>query len=165
MLRQTQRAKNHLKRICKNQWTFEEAEYLEKSWLLLSDIYIQASKFDIANDLLQKVLKHNKSSYKAYELCGVIAEKEQNFKNAAGHYDQGGIFFRLAANSTKLFCFAAWKYSGKQRPYIAHKLAYSNMKSKKFADAIEICQQVLKNFPEYTQVREIFEKSRNNLKT
>lgn len=91
MLRQQQRAKNQLKRISKNQWTFEDAEYLEKSWLLLSDIYIQAGKNDIANDLLQKVLKHNKSSYKAYELCGLIAEKEQNFKIAAVHYDQGEI--------------------------------------------------------------------------
>jgi tetratricopeptide repeat protein 21B len=39
------------------------------------------------------------------------------------------------------------------------------MKSKRYADAIEVCQQVLKNYPDYTQVREIFEKSRNNLKT
>ena len=147
MLKQGQRAKNQLKRINKNVWTFEEAEYLERSWLLLSDIYIQANKYDIASDLLQKVLKHNKSSYKAYELCGQIAEKEQSFKSAAVHYEQ------------------AWKFSGKQKANIAHKLAYNNMKSKRFADAIDVCQQVLKSFPDYPSIREILEKSRNNLKT
>lgn len=146
MLKQGQRAKNQLKRINKNSWTFEEAEYLERSWLLLSDIYIQANKYDIASDLLQKVLKHNKSSFKAYELCGQIAEKEQAFKSASVHYEQ------------------AWKYSGKQKPNIAHKLAYNNMKSKRFADAIDVCQQVLKLYPDYPSVKEILEKSRNNLK-
>ncbi|KAG5681783.1 hypothetical protein PVAND_011191 [Polypedilum vanderplanki] len=146
MLKQGQRAKNQLKRISKNVWTFEDAEYLEKSWLLLSDIYIQANKYEIATDLLQKVLKHNKSCYKAYELCGNIAEKEQSFKSAALHYEQ------------------AWKFSGKQKPGIAHKLAYNNMKSKRYANAIDVCQQILKIHPEYTAVRDIFEKCRNNLK-
>lgn len=146
MLKQGQRAKNQLKRINKNTWTFEEAEYLERCWLLLADIYIQANKYDIASDLLQKVLKHNKSSYKAYELCGQIAEKETSFKSAAVHYEQ------------------AWKYSGKQKPNIAHKLAYNNMKSKRFADAIDVCQQVLKIYPDYPSVKEILDKSRNNLK-
>lgn len=146
MIKQGQRAKNQLKRINKNAWTFEEAEYLERSWLLLADIYIQANKYDIASDLLQKVLKHNKSSYKAYELCGQIAEKEQSFKSAAVHLEQ------------------AWKYSGKQKPNIAHKLAYNFMKAKRFADAIDVCQQVLKIYPDYPSVKEILEKSRNNLK-
>lgn len=95
MLKQGQRAKNQLKRISKNLWTFEDAEYLEKSWLLLSDIYIQANKYEIATDLLQKVLKHNKSCYKAYELCGSIAEKEQSFKSAALHYEQGMKFLLI----------------------------------------------------------------------
>ena len=95
MLKQGQRAKNQLKRISKNLWTFEDAEYLERSWLLLADIYIQASKYDIASDLLQKVLKHNKSCSKAYELCGSIAEKEQSYKSAAMHYDQGKVIPNL----------------------------------------------------------------------
>ncbi|CRK98820.1 CLUMA_CG012072, isoform A [Clunio marinus] len=146
MLKQGQRAKNQLKRINKSIWTFEEAEYLERSWLLLADIYIQASKYDIATDLLQKVLKHNKSCYKAYELCGQISEKEQNYKSAAIHYEN------------------AWKFSGKQKPNIAHKLAYNSMKSKRFADAIDVCQQALKIYPDYPSVKEILEKSRNNLK-
>lgn len=38
----------------------QEAEYFEKSWLLLSDIYIQTSKFDSATDLLKQCLTYNK---------------------------------------------------------------------------------------------------------
>lgn len=43
LLKQTQRAKNQLKRVAKNTWTFEDAEYLERCWLLLADNYIQSS--------------------------------------------------------------------------------------------------------------------------
>lgn len=148
VLKQSQRAKNQLKRVSKNPWTFEDAEYLERAWLLLADIYIQASKYDLASDLLQKVLKHNKSCAKAYELSGYVAEKDQSFKIAAVNYD------------------AAWKYSGKSKPNIGYKLAYSYMKSKNYADAIDTCQQVLKNHPDYPSLKkDILDKCRNNLKT
>ena len=40
----------------------QEAEYFEKSWLLLADIYIQTSKFDTATDLLKRCLLYNKVS-------------------------------------------------------------------------------------------------------
>lgn len=146
MLKQGQRAKNQLKRI-KNGWTFEDAEYLEKVWLLLSTIYIQAGKYEIATDLLQRTLRHNKSCFKAYELCAMIAEKDQTHRQATGHYE------------------AAWKYSGKSKPNIAYKLAYNHMKTKRYADAIEICNQVLKIHPDYPMIRkDILDKCRNNLK-
>ena len=33
--------RNQLKRVAKYGWNFEDAEYLERCWLLLADIYIQ----------------------------------------------------------------------------------------------------------------------------
>lgn len=45
---QTPRARNQLKRVAKSVWNFEDAEYLERCWLLLADIYVQTSKFDVA---------------------------------------------------------------------------------------------------------------------
>ena len=147
MLKQGQRAKNQLKRVNKNPWTFEDAEYLERCWLLLADIYIQAGKYEIASDLLQRTLKHNKSCFKAYELCGLISEKEAKFSAAAVHYDN------------------AWRYSGKSKPNIAYKLAFNDMKIKRYADAIDICQQVLKIHPDYPMIKkDILDKCRNNLK-
>ncbi|XP_035914801.1 tetratricopeptide repeat protein 21B-like isoform X3 [Anopheles stephensi] len=147
ILKQSQRAKNQLKRVVKNTWTFEEAEYLEKCWLLLADLYNQAGKYELATDLLKRVLQHNKSCTKAYELGGIAFEKEQNYRAAAMYYD------------------SAWRYCGKLKPNIGYKLAFNYMKNKRYADAIDICQQVLKIHPEYPSIRkDILEKCRNNLK-
>ena len=41
LLKQTPRARNQLKRVAKYSWNFEDAEHLERCWLLLADIYIQ----------------------------------------------------------------------------------------------------------------------------
>ena len=60
VLKQTPRARNQLKRVGKNTWNMEDAEDLEKSWLLLSDIYIQSGKFDMATELLKRCLQYNK---------------------------------------------------------------------------------------------------------
>lgn len=46
--------------MAKSSWNFEDAEQLERCWLLLADIYIQGGKYDMASELLRKVLNHNK---------------------------------------------------------------------------------------------------------
>lgn len=80
LLKQTPRARNQLKRVAKHTWNFDDADHLERCWLLLADIYIQGGKFDMATELLRKVLLHNKSSTKAYEYMGYIMEKESSYK-------------------------------------------------------------------------------------
>ncbi|XP_012141012.1 tetratricopeptide repeat protein 21B isoform X2 [Megachile rotundata] len=148
LLKQTPRARNHLKRVSKNTWTFEDAEYLERCWLLLADIYVQSNKYDLANDLLRRVLQHNATCVRAHELSGYIAEKEQNYREAALQYSQ------------------AWKYGGKSKLSIAYKLAYCSMKAKSYADGIEACNEILKQSPDYPRVKkEILEKCINNLRT
>ncbi|KAB0800201.1 hypothetical protein PPYR_05941 [Photinus pyralis] len=148
MLKQAQRAKNQLKRVVKSVWNFEDAEYLERCWLLLADFYIQASKFDSAKDLLQRTLQHNKACTKAYEFLGFIAEKEQSYKDACNYYDN------------------AWKYSGRANPSIGYKLAFNFMKSKRYAEAIDTSQQVLKIHPDYPRIRkDILDKSLTHLRT
>ncbi|XP_029051789.2 tetratricopeptide repeat protein 21B-like [Osmia bicornis bicornis] len=148
LLKQTPRARNHLKRVSKNTWTFEDAEYLERCWLLLADIYVQSNKYDLANDLLKRVLQHNATCVRAHELSGYIAEKEQNYREAASQYSQ------------------AWKYGGKSKLSIAYKLAYCSMKAKSYADGIEACNEILKQSPDYPRVKkEILEKCINNLRT
>lgn len=147
LLKQSQRARNLLKRVAKHPWTFENAEYLEKCWLMLGDLYIQSNKTDIAVDLLKKVQNHNKSCCKSYELLGMVAEKEQSYRLAAINYD------------------VAWRLSGKSKPSIGYKLAYNHMKSKRYADAIDVCQQVLKIHPDYPSIKkDILDKSRTNLR-
>lgn len=148
LLKQSQRARNLLKRVAKHEWSFENAEYLEKCWLLLGDLYIQSNKTDIAVEILNKVRQYNKSCCKCYELLGMIAEKEQNYRLAAVNYD------------------LAWRISGKSKAAIGYKLAYNHMKSKRYADAIDVCQQVLKIHPDYPSIKkDILDKSRANLRS
>lgn len=147
LLKQTPRARNQLKRVAKHSWNFEDAEQLEKCWLLLADIYIQGGKYDMATELLRKVLLHNKSSTKAYEYMGYIMEKESSYKDAAQHYEH------------------AWRFSNKANPAVGYKLAFNYMKAKRFADAIDVCHEILEKYPNYPKVRkEILEKSRDNLR-
>ncbi|CAL4107788.1 unnamed protein product, partial [Meganyctiphanes norvegica] len=147
IVKQTPRARNQLKRLTKAVWNFEDAEYLERCWLLLADIYVQTGKYDMATDLLKRVLQHNRSCMKAYEYMGFIMEKEQSYRDAAYNYEQ------------------AWKFSGNTNPMIGYKLAFNYMKAKRYVDAIDVCHLVLEKHPEYPRIRkDILEKSRNSLR-
>ncbi|XP_071548285.1 tetratricopeptide repeat protein 21B-like [Panulirus ornatus] len=147
ILKQTPRARNQLKRLAKAVWNFEDAEYLERCWLLLADIYVQTGKYDMATDLLKRVLQHNRSCMKAYEYMGFIMEKEQSYRDAAYNYEQ------------------AWKFSGNTNPMIGYKLAFNYMKARRFVDAIDVCHIVLAKHPEYPRIRkDILDKSRASIR-
>ncbi|XP_028660000.1 tetratricopeptide repeat protein 21B [Erpetoichthys calabaricus] len=147
ILKQTPRARNQLKRINKVNWNAAEAEELEKSWLLLADIYIKAGKYDIATDLLKRCLLYNKSCCKAYEYLGFIMETEQSYKDAASNYEM------------------AWKYSNRANPVIGYKLAFNYLKDKKYVEAIDVCRKVLNDHPGYPKIRkEILEKAQLSVK-
>nr|KAG5695130.1 hypothetical protein BaRGS_017229 [Batillaria attramentaria] len=147
VLKQTPRARNQLKRVAKSNWTIQDAEDLEKSWLLLADIYIQSGKYDMATDLLRRCLQYNKSCCKAYEYNGFIMEKEQSYKDAAVNYEN------------------AWKYGNKNNPVIGYKLAFNYMKAKRFVDAIDICHYVLSAHPNYPKIKkDILDKARASLR-
>ena len=128
-------------------WNFEDAEYLIRHWLLLADVYIQNNKYDTASELLHCVLQHDKACTKAYEYAGYVDEKDQAYKDAANEYEY------------------AWKFGGQANPTIGYKLAFSYMKDKRYADATDVCRQLLRVQPDYLWLcKEILEKSRNNLK-
>ncbi|UYV83543.1 TTC21B [Cordylochernes scorpioides] len=147
ILKQSPRARNQLKRVAKNVWNFEDAEYLEKCWLLLAEIYIQSGKFDLASELIKKVIYHNKSCTRAYEYMGYVMEKEQSYKDAAEYYE------------------IAWKQLNENNPVIGYKLAFNYLKAKRYVDAIDVSQAVLEKFPNYPKIeKEIFEKAKANLK-
>ena len=54
-------AKNFLKILSKRPYSSEYADELEKAWLLYADSFIAISKFDNAEEMLRKCLKHNQS--------------------------------------------------------------------------------------------------------
>ncbi|KAJ1557716.1 Tetratricopeptide repeat protein 21B, partial [Nowakowskiella sp. JEL0078] len=143
LLKQPPKARNQLKRIAKMDWSPEFSEYFEKSWLLLADIYIQGGKFDLATELLKKILQHNRSCIKAWEYQGYIMEKEASYKDAADHYEK------------------AWKIEKESNATMGYKLAFNYLKAKRYVEAIEVSQKVLLETPDYPKIRkEILEKAR-----
>ncbi|KAK7092869.1 tetratricopeptide repeat protein 21B-like [Littorina saxatilis] len=147
VLKQTPRARNQLKRVTKASWTIQDAEDLEKSWLLLADIYIQSGKYDMATELLKRCLQYNRSCCKAYEYNGFIMEKEQSYKDAAINYEN------------------AWRYGNKNNPVIGYKLAFNYMKAKRHVDAIDICHHVLSVHPNYPKIKkDILDKARSSIR-
>ncbi|KAK2509919.1 hypothetical protein MC885_009975 [Smutsia gigantea] len=147
ILKQTPRARNQLKRIAKMNWNAVDAEDFEKSWLLLADIYIQSAKYDMAEELLKRCLRHNRSCCKAYEYMGYIMEKEQAYTDAALNYEM------------------AWRHGRQTNPAIGYKLAFNYLKAKKYVDAIDICHQVLETHPTYPKIRkDILDKARTSLR-
>ncbi|XP_043931290.1 tetratricopeptide repeat protein 21B [Protopterus annectens] len=147
ILKQTPRARNQLKRICKMNWNAIDAEEFEKSWLLLADVYIQNGKYDMAEELLRRCLRHNRSCCKAYEYMGYIMEKEQGYRDAALNYEM------------------AWKFGNQTNPTIGYKLAFNYLKAKRYVDAIDICHRVLTTHPNYPKMRkDILDKARAALR-
>uniref|UniRef100_A0A2K6ETT0 Tetratricopeptide repeat domain 21B n=1 Tax=Propithecus coquereli TaxID=379532 RepID=A0A2K6ETT0_PROCO len=147
ILKQTPRARNQLKRIAKMNWNPIDAEEFEKSWLLLADIYIQSAKYDMAEELLKRCLRHNRSCCKAYEYMGYIMEKEQAYTDAALNYEM------------------AWKHGNQMNPAVGYKLAFNYLKAKKYVDAIDVCHQVLEAHPSYPKIRkDILDKARTSLR-
>lgn len=61
LLKQIPKARTQLKRLAKVAWSLAEAEDLEKSWLLLADIYCQGGKYDLASELLRRCIQYNKA--------------------------------------------------------------------------------------------------------
>ncbi|EGD75688.1 hypothetical protein PTSG_12640 [Salpingoeca rosetta] len=146
-LKNTPKARHQLKRVTKLEWNSDDAEEFEGAWLLLSYIYINSGKYDLAQDLLKKILQHNKSCSKAWEYMGYIMEKEQSYANAAEFYEN------------------AWSFSTAADPAVGYKLAFNYLKAKRFVDAIDICHAVLKANPDYPRIRkDILEKARMGLK-
>ncbi|KAJ8418795.1 hypothetical protein AAFF_G00002940 [Aldrovandia affinis] len=142
ILKQTPRARNQLKRLSKMEWNEGNAEDLEKSWLLLADVYIKTGKYDIATDLLKRCLLYNKSCSKAFEYLGFIVENEQSYKDAADYYE------------------LAWKYTNRVNPATGFRLAFNYLKCKKYTEAIDVCRKVLTEHPGYPLIQtEILERS------
>uniref|UniRef100_A0A8C6FXZ3 Tetratricopeptide repeat protein 21B n=1 Tax=Moschus moschiferus TaxID=68415 RepID=A0A8C6FXZ3_MOSMO len=147
ILKQTPRARNQLKRIAKMNWNPIDAEDFERSWLLLADIYIQSAKYDMAEELIKRCLRHNRSCCKAYEYIGYIMEKEQAYMDAALNYEM------------------AWKQGNQTNPAVGYKLAFNYLKAKRYVDAIDVCHQVLEAHPTYPKIRkDILDKARTSLR-
>ncbi|KAF1327944.1 Tetratricopeptide repeat protein 21b, partial [Globisporangium splendens] len=142
LTKQQPKARNQLKRIAKMSYDQSLADDFERSYLMLADIYVGRSKYDLAQELCKKALMHNKSSGKTWELLGLIMEKEQSYINAPECYQE------------------AWSCEGEASTTIGFKLAFNYLMAKKFVATVDVCHKVLDMYPEYLKIRkEILEKA------
>ncbi|CAM9312824.1 unnamed protein product [Choristocarpus tenellus] len=135
------KARNALKRIAKMPYAMDMAEEFEQAYLHLADLYIQRGKFDLAQarpfkDLCRRCLSYNKSCSRAWETMGLVMEKEQSYKDAADCYEKSWILGHETAAA------------------VGFKLAFNYMKASRFIEAIDICNKVLVQYPDYPKMRE-----------
>lgn len=149
--KQVTKARNQLKRIAdlaKKGYNPEFMDDFERAWLLLAEIYIQSSKYDLASSLCHLAKDHNRSCGKSWEQLGLIYEKEQAYKDAATHYEK------------------AWEFCNESSPSVGYRLAFNYLKAKRYVVAINICQQVLKISENYPKIRkEVLDKARSQLRS
>ena len=118
-----------------------------RGWLILSDLYVASGKMDLAQELCRKCLGINKSCGKAWEMLGLISEKEQAYRDASEHYEQ------------------AWNFMNKSSASVGYKLAFNYLKAKRFVEAIDVCHKVLEKFPNYPKIKkEVLDKARGSLR-
>jgi len=146
--KKTSDARNYLKEVdaqaYQPQFSFEQ----EKAWLMLADFYIANNKYDLAEKICAKCLQYNQSLVKAEEFMGIIKEKEQSYVDAANHYEK------------------AWRMSNMKNAVIGYRLGFNYMKAKRFVEAVNVCKEVIHNYPNYKNIRtDVLDKARQQLKT
>eukprot|EP00930_Biecheleria_cincta_P046675 TRINITY_DN32219_c0_g1_i1.p1 TRINITY_DN32219_c0_g1~~TRINITY_DN32219_c0_g1_i1.p1 ORF type:complete len:1347 (+),score=315.58 TRINITY_DN32219_c0_g1_i1:89-4129(+) len=149
--KQHTKARNQLKRIAdlaKKGYNPEFMDDFERAWLLLAEIYIQSSKYDLASSLCHLAKDHNRSCGKAWEQLGLIYEKEQAYKDAATHYEK------------------AWEFSNEASPAVGYRLAFNYLKAKRYVAAINISHAVLKISENYPKIKkDVLDKARGLLRS
>jgi tetratricopeptide repeat protein 21B len=148
--KQVTKARNQLKRIAdiaKKSYSPEWSDDFERAWLLLADIYIQGAKYDLASQLCHLAKDHNRSCGKAWELIGLIYEREQSYKDAAHHYEK------------------AWELGNQSNAAVGFRLSFNYLKAKRYVEAINVCNAVLEKNPDYPKIRkEVLEKAWQSLR-
>ena len=142
------KAHNLLKRVAKMEQHLHDGDDYCRANLLLAKIYVDKVLYDQAQDLCKRCLAQNKSSSQAWEIMGLILEKEGNYDQASECYEK------------------AWNLEFQQSPPVGFKLAFSYLKSKKYVEGIDICEKVLSQFPDYPKIKdEILKKCQMSLRS
>lgn len=141
------KARNLLKRVAKMEPSLNDGEDYVKLNLLLAKFYVDKSQYDQAQDLCKRCLAQNKSSSQAWEILGLIMEKEGSHERAAECYEK------------------AWNLEFQASAPIGFKLAFSYLKCKHYLEAIDICEAVLTLFPDYPRIKEeILKKAQSGIR-
>ncbi|RYG69861.1 tetratricopeptide repeat protein [archaeon] len=142
------KARNLLKRVGKLEQNEHDGEDFEKANLLLAKFYIDKAKPESAQEVCRKLLLQNKSCSQAWEILGLIFEKDANYDMAADAYVK------------------AWQLEFEASAPVGFKLAFSYLKSRRLVEAVDVCSVVLKQYPDYPRIKdEILNKALSSMRT
>jgi tetratricopeptide repeat protein 21B len=130
------KARNLLKRVGKMEISSRDGEDFTKANLLLAKFYVDKEKNDLAQELCKKCLVQDRSCGQAWEILGLVMEKDLNYENASECYEK------------------AWKLEFEASASVGFKLAWTYLKCKRYIDCIDICEKVLAQYPDYPRIRE-----------
>ncbi|KAH8946902.1 hypothetical protein BDL97_11G011800 [Sphagnum fallax] len=143
MLKQVAKAKNQLRAIDRMPFKWDDADAFERAWLMLANIHMQAGKQEAVEELCKKCIKYNKACSKAWELLGLMMEKNHMYTEAINFYKN------------------AWKCQKQRSPAIGYRLAFAYLKDKQYIKVICVCHKVLQACPHYPKIRkEVLDKAR-----
>jgi tetratricopeptide repeat protein 21B len=87
-------------------------------------------------DLCKRCLSSHKSCARAHETLGSILEREAAYKDAAECYEK------------------AWRFTYLGSPSVGYLLAFNYLKAKRFVEAIDVANEVIKRFPSYPRIKQ-----------
>lgn len=96
----------------------------EKASLLLARVQIEKASTEAVEELCNNCLAQNMSCSQAYELLGLLNEKEGQYEKASEYY------------------YNAWRLEFEASAPTGFKLAFCLHKSKRYVEAIDICEKV-----------------------
>ena len=96
----------------------------EKANLLLARVQIEKASTEAVEELCNNCLTQNKSCSQAYELLGLLNEKEGDYERASQCY------------------YNAWQLEFEASAPTGFKLAFCLQKCKRYVEAIDICEKV-----------------------
>jgi tetratricopeptide repeat protein 21B len=129
------KTKSALQRLVRLPHRADEADAFEAAWLASAESSFAEGKFDQARELCRKCLEHNKSCVEAWELLGMICERETTAAEASECYEE------------------AWRCGGANDPSVGFKLAFVLFKSRRMVECVDVCRAVLQKHPEYPKIK------------
>ena len=141
------KTKAQLKRLAKLPRRADEAEAFEAAWLASAEVFFEAGRYDQAQEMSQRCLQHNKSCARAWELMGMICEREGTASDAAECYEN------------------AWRCVGDADPSVGFKLAFVLFKARQMVACVDVCRAVLDKHPEYPKIeKDIMRKAQASIR-
>ena len=136
------KAKNLLRRVGTLQQQKSDGEDYEKAVLLLAKFNMDTGNHGASQELCQRCLSNNRSCSTAWDILGMGYEKKGEFDRAIECYEH------------------AWRLEFKASASTGYKLAFSYLQEGRCVDAIDVCEHVLQQYPDYPRIRtEILKKA------